>query len=674
MKLSYEACPGLQNLIRSVVYLMRAAIFRSKYISDQSDRASLNIRPLGGLVDMYHTHESTERHDKIFALLGMCSDDPSVAGLTSDYNISWEDLFQQLIKFILCNQISVETLVDREMAIIESKGRILGWVSSVEEDDAWDDRQNLECFVSPFLYRQFKSGSCKKAWETLHTSAKNIHEGDIICLLQGASKPMIVRICEDYLAIIVIAVTPEDFRSRSGRVTWQNFDPSTADFPHNFLLVWDWSRAPEKSDEYEKVAGRSSLVEDHSTMELGDHSHKTSRLWNIALICEDLREYKEATRRFQEIIPYYEAKVVEAYPRSLTVVESIPSMYEDTEEYKQWQEENMLKMRIIMIDILKPEKKTASSVEEKFILIVQGNDIDMIKFLLERRRDDILITEKVLKAAAKIEIFGGDIMALLLDRGGNNVPVTEEVVEAAADNGMDMLECVLERVKDVPTTEKVLKTAARKGIDMVIYLLERIKDVSITEEVLKAAAGNAFDDKALALLLSRGNGIPITEEVVKAGARSTFAASKLALLLGRGDDTPITEEILKAAASNDYGGAIGYLLERDKNIPITDEVLKAAARNTIYTPMEVLLEQRGHELVITKEVINAAVESSSGEIAWYLKVKGYSIPITRDVAKRAAVMSRSEVLTLLRKFDHEKYIDQIIEEIIEVMNWYYNKE
>jgi hypothetical protein len=30
-------------------------------------------------VDMYHTHKATERHDKVYALLGMSSDGPSAA-------------------------------------------------------------------------------------------------------------------------------------------------------------------------------------------------------------------------------------------------------------------------------------------------------------------------------------------------------------------------------------------------------------------------------------------------------------------------------------------------------------------------------------------------------------------------------------------------------------------
>ncbi|RYP20480.1 hypothetical protein DL767_009434 [Monosporascus sp. MG133] len=88
------------------------------------------------LIDMYHTYEATERHDKVFALLGMSSDDPSDvehAGLSPDYGIPWGKLLKQLVRFFLGGQVSVYTWPNREMAIIEGKGYVLGKVSSVNE-------------------------------------------------------------------------------------------------------------------------------------------------------------------------------------------------------------------------------------------------------------------------------------------------------------------------------------------------------------------------------------------------------------------------------------------------------------------------------------------------------------------------------------------------------------
>jgi len=42
---------------------------------------------------MFHTRQASDPRDKVYALLGMTSDDPSKAGLHADYNITWEKLF-----------------------------------------------------------------------------------------------------------------------------------------------------------------------------------------------------------------------------------------------------------------------------------------------------------------------------------------------------------------------------------------------------------------------------------------------------------------------------------------------------------------------------------------------------------------------------------------------------
>jgi hypothetical protein len=76
-----------------------------------------------------------------YALLGMSSDDLSKAGLSPNYDVPWKELLQQLVKFLLCEQVSVETWDNREIAIIKSKGGVIGLVSSVEK--SWDDRQNV---------------------------------------------------------------------------------------------------------------------------------------------------------------------------------------------------------------------------------------------------------------------------------------------------------------------------------------------------------------------------------------------------------------------------------------------------------------------------------------------------------------------------------------------------
>jgi hypothetical protein len=84
---------------------------------------------------MFHTHESTKPVDKVYALLGMSSDDPSTARLLPDYEVPWEKLFKDLVKFLLYEQAYVETWDDDQRAVIKSNDCILGQVLSVKSDD-----------------------------------------------------------------------------------------------------------------------------------------------------------------------------------------------------------------------------------------------------------------------------------------------------------------------------------------------------------------------------------------------------------------------------------------------------------------------------------------------------------------------------------------------------------
>lgn len=61
-----EPPPPLLRLIRPVIRLMSGAIFLPEY--DAELHGTLSI---GQLVDMYHSHQATNKHDKVYALLGL---------------------------------------------------------------------------------------------------------------------------------------------------------------------------------------------------------------------------------------------------------------------------------------------------------------------------------------------------------------------------------------------------------------------------------------------------------------------------------------------------------------------------------------------------------------------------------------------------------------------------
>ena len=128
-------------------------------------------------------------------------------------------------------------------------------------------------------------------------SAKSIREGDIVCLLQGASKPPIIGQHKDHFAIVVIAATLHD----SGNWEQLELSKSMTDLPRDFLFVWDWEqplRESQDREEYETLAATNDLDLKRLKANLGDNLVKATRTWNVGLILGDLREHEMATGMF----------------------------------------------------------------------------------------------------------------------------------------------------------------------------------------------------------------------------------------------------------------------------------------------------------------------------------------------------------------------------------------
>jgi hypothetical protein len=232
---------------------------------------------------MYHTRKATERRDKVYALLGMSSDDPSIAGLSANYEISWGQLFQRLINFF-SEQVSTDTWDDKEIAVIRGKGCVLGQVSSVERDIDWEDRQH----VGITWKNASGYGGPNSLW-TFQTSAKSIQVEDTVCLLQGASRPTIIRLCNDYWAVIMIAVPPPDDLQGASSDTKSELLRLITTFPYDFLLVWNWDMYPDESqdrEDYEHFMG--ALVSKGLKTNLEDYLDKVTRLWNTGVVLQDM--------------------------------------------------------------------------------------------------------------------------------------------------------------------------------------------------------------------------------------------------------------------------------------------------------------------------------------------------------------------------------------------------
>lgn len=215
------------------------------------------------------------------------------------------------MEFILGQDISVET-DDNESAVIKAKGYIIGQVSTVRSDD----RQNVNItFAKTFKKETQFSGSITE-W-TLRASAKSIQEGDIICFLQRASDPTIIKLHKNYLMIVVIAASP---LGESGSLGQLEFFKSTTHALRDFLLVWDWGNPLEEihsQEKYRTLTKTNSQIPQYPKAEFGDTLGKAIRTSNIAIVLGDLKEYEKAQERLQEAIEGYERAFGEGRPYTL---------------------------------------------------------------------------------------------------------------------------------------------------------------------------------------------------------------------------------------------------------------------------------------------------------------------------------------------------------------------
>ncbi|KAF4624545.1 hypothetical protein G7Y89_g13625 [Cudoniella acicularis] len=526
VELSYDAHTDLQNRIRSLTYLIRGAIFRPKYTTIPSGKISL-----GELIDMYHTREATKRHDKVYALVGMSSDDPHTAGLTPDYSVPWKTLLQRLIQYVLSKEAFVETWNERQIAVIKGKGCVFGRVAAVENDSARYDRHHVEVdfYETQPLEYMTEFGA---RW-TLQASAKSIRNDDFVCLFQGASKPSIIRLCKDHFAIIMIAVTlQQSVQTKNGYSERQRPLASTKSFPHDLLLVWNWEKSPGNLQDrarYETSVEVDTLVLENPQTA----SNKVARLCDVGLVLNNLGLYEAALERLPEPMKNCEGDFGKDNQHALEGLRNLALSYKSLDNWKVAED---LFLRVVQtrklvlgtdhrdtlsiiadlasfyidrgLPMLQGSRELVTSLPNRIrwndqiteidmVHVAKGFDKQLMSVLLDLERKDILVTNKVLKAAATNLHGGPQMMAILLDRCDDEVKITKEVVEAVVKNaqcGLELMTLLLNRRGDevkILITEEVIKVVAsmNRGEEVMALLYQSV-GIKVTIGVIEAASTN----------------------------------------------------------------------------------------------------------------------------------------------------------------------------------------
>ncbi|KAF7171152.1 hypothetical protein CNMCM5623_003581 [Aspergillus felis] len=340
------------------------------------------------------------------------------------------------------------------------------------------------------------------------------------------------------------------------------------------------------------------------------------------------------------------------------------------------------------------------------------NGRDIMRLLLEKRRDQIQITEDVVRAAAGNWSCGKDVMALLLDQRRNQVHLTKEVVATIIERfDKSVVALLIDRHADhIQITEDIVRAAAENrssGKDIMALLLDQQGDqIGITENALSTMV-RRFDETMIAHLLARrGNQAQIVQKVIKAAAqdykmqrvfvidilnrlehqtrpltrqilsviRTFHLASVRKLLREKGDKIQITEMFLKAAVENRNSGKgiTKFLLSQQKNqFQITEGLLSAAAQNQKDGKdiIALLLQYQNDNIHVTEGVLKAAAENTGNGveiIKLLLDQPGGHTQITKDVLKAAAGNTTNGVEIIKFLLDQQGDPVQVTEDVLEV--------
>ncbi|KAE8361280.1 heterokaryon incompatibility protein-domain-containing protein [Aspergillus caelatus] len=406
-------------------------------------RGTLSI---GELIDMYQHHNATLQHDKVYALLGLSADDPQIPALKPNYALPWNDVHKQVTTYLFGGK-----------SVIKGKGWILGYIKSVEARASGC----YQGYVNIVLNHTADWVGDELNWidQWIPRAPEGlVQKADIICLLEGSSRPSIIRLCKDHFETVVAAITPPHDR------TIFDFKPqewhSISGFVYDIILTW---RIPR--------AGAESNIALQGTVEL---TNIAPELFNMSLTQSKGTVENSALERM--VVQW-----TENFQFSEDVAKAAAANYHENGH-------NIITLLI--------KYQPSLPITEDVVKAAAANPGEAGYLSLP-------ITEDVVKTAAANGALAGIMVIRLLIRHqgksaanrtyGHILPITEDVVKAAA-------------------------SACNKGKTLKLLIRHYRESLPITKDVIKEAAKNDEPENLQLLVDYLGYNLPISIDVINAVA------------------------------------------------------------------------------------------------------------------------------------------------------------
>jgi hypothetical protein len=267
-------------------------------LSGLPSNATLGLQSLAELLGRFHLHAASDRRDKVYALCSMADDIRDIPDLQVDYNKSWSDLLQSVTRYIFGPKVNVTTTNQTDQVIITGFGLLLGLIKTTHF------RKRI---VSPPFCGIRGDEYTISIDLDLSEYARQLQEGDMVCLLEGARYPSVFRLCGNHFDLILPALvigsgTPVEFEAQAGsssasslRASWDAFATSINAFPRYVVLVWDWLPPRQSSfDEHDALFERGQYSDDVSY---------STRFFSAAQLLEDAQDQKQLSQLVKTVRP-----------------------------------------------------------------------------------------------------------------------------------------------------------------------------------------------------------------------------------------------------------------------------------------------------------------------------------------------------------------------------------
>jgi hypothetical protein len=200
-------------MLWDVTHIRQSA--RTTKVHQSTNSACLGVASLGELLDRFHCHSTSDRRDKVYALLGMRRTmQDSAYLLQPDYENAWAKLFEETIRHVLGSSVVVTTFEHQEYAVIKGQEVTDGVVTEAGDTLVIKHHRHRSWQRNEGVWTQGKALSTGKTmwvatWKT-QPWCKAIKVGDLLWHMHEAAFPSIIRFCRTHFDIIVISLPPPD--------------------------------------------------------------------------------------------------------------------------------------------------------------------------------------------------------------------------------------------------------------------------------------------------------------------------------------------------------------------------------------------------------------------------------------------------------------------------------